>query len=140
VKLNDQEIQQLGSWFGLPTDLRDGTAALAERFGCRMVCVTRGPHGAVLWHQGNWSEHPGFRVEVRDTVGSGDAFLATLLAGLLEGKDDGEMLEGANLMGAYVATQPGAVPTYHADRISLILQMNARGEEASQPPRNAAGV
>jgi fructokinase len=47
---------------------------------------------------------------VRDTVGSGDAFLAVLLAGLLNGTDDDALLHHANLIGAYVATQHGAVP------------------------------
>jgi fructokinase len=126
VKLNDHELQQLAEWFGLPTGLREGMAAVAERFRCRMVCVTRGADGAVLWNNGRWHEHPGFKVEVRDTVGSGDAFLAALLAGICQGKEDLELLERANLMGAYVATQPGAVPTYQPSAISLILAMNAR--------------
>lgn len=63
-----------------------------------------------MWHEGRWSEHPGYEVEVRDTVGTGDAFLAVLLAGLLAGADDAAMLQHAALMGAYVATQTGAVP------------------------------
>lgn len=140
VKLNEHELQQLGSWYGLPSDLREGTAAVAEKFNCQMVCVTRGPAGAALWHQGKWCEHPGFKVEVRDTVGSGDAFLATLLAGLLHGMEDDELLQRANLMGAYVATQLGAVPPYYSDRISTILAMNARNGEtpASTPTENVA--
>ncbi len=140
VKLNEHELEQLGSWFGLPADLREGAAAVAEKFDCQIVCITRGPGGAVLWHQEKWSEHPGFKVEVKDTVGSGDAFLAALLAALLEGMEDDELLQRANLMGAYVATQSGAVPSYQTDTISLILAMNARKREAPAPShsRNAA--
>jgi fructokinase len=126
VKLNEHELLQLSAWFGLPADLRAGTAAVASEFACEIVCVTRGSEGAVLWHNGHWSEHPGYKVEVKDTVGSGDAFLAALLAALLQGKQDDELLQRANLMGAYVATQFGAVPTYQSDTISLILAMNAR--------------
>jgi fructokinase len=74
------------------------------------VCLTRGSEGAALWHDGRWTEHPGFKVEVRDTVGAGDAFLAVLLAGLFAGGSDASMLQHANLIGAYVATQYGAVP------------------------------
>ena len=119
VKVSAQELGQLAQWFGLPADelTRDGltsmrttVAALAERFRCDVVCVTHGAEGAALWHQGKWAEHPGFDVEVRDTVGSGDAFLAVLLAGLLRGADDDALLHHASLMGAYVATQSGAVP------------------------------
>jgi fructokinase len=110
VKLNEEEMQRLASWLDLRGDLQRTAAALAETFHCYTVCVTRGPHGAALWRDGRWSEHPGFEVDVRDTVGSGDAFLAVLLAGLLKGTDDEALLHHANLIGAYVATQHGAVP------------------------------
>jgi sugar/nucleoside kinase (ribokinase family) len=62
---------------------------------------------------GIWVDHlkaAGFEVDVRDTVGAGDAFLAVLLAGLLQGTEDEALLHHANLIGAYVATQHGAVP------------------------------
>ena len=136
VKLSEQELAQLRAWFGLPGGLREATAALAGAFGCGTVCVTRGEAGAVLWREGRWSEHPGFRVQVRDTVGAGDAFLAALLAGLLDGKDDGAVLRQANLIGAYVASQPGAVPEYREEAIARI----AAGErpEAGRAGRRGA--
>jgi fructokinase len=110
VKVTDAELARLAEWFGLEGDTREKTAALAESFGCRVVCVTRGRAGAALWHEGEWTEHAGFEVEVRDTVGAGDAFLAVLLTGLLAGASDRAILQHANLIGAYVATQSGAVP------------------------------
>jgi len=110
VKLNEDEMRRLAGWLDLRGDLQRTAATLAETFRCYTVCVTRGPHGAALWRHGRWSEHPGFEVEVRDTVGSGDAFLAVFLAGLLNGTDDDALLHHANLIGAYVATQHGAVP------------------------------
>jgi fructokinase len=110
VKLSVPELVQVAEWFGLRGDERDMVSALAERFECPVVCLTRGSGGAALWHEGAWTEHPGFEVEVRDTVGAGDAFLAVLLAGLLAGGSDTSLLQHANLIGAYVATQHGAVP------------------------------
>jgi fructokinase len=112
AKLTEAELRRVAEWFRLPDESAARTAAaIAETFGCRVVCVTRGSEGAGLWHDGRWTEHPGFEVEVRDTVGTGDAFLAVLLAGLLRGgADDRTLLRHANLAGAYVATQAGAVP------------------------------
>ena len=110
VKLNEDEMRRLASWFDLRGTPHETAASLAETFDCRVVCVTRGRNGAALWREGRWTEHPGFEVEVRDTVGAGDAFLAVLLAGLLKGTDDEALLHHANLIGAYVATQHGAVP------------------------------
>jgi fructokinase len=127
VKLNHEELRQLASWFGLPDAPRAATAALAERFGCEIVCVTRGSSGAALWRDGRWTEHPGFRVEVADTVGAGDAFLAAVLAELLDGRDDLAALRRANLIGAYVATQPGAVPGYDGEAIARIVDASREG-------------
>ena len=110
VKMNDLEMERLADWFDLPRDPRALAAALAEAFDCDTVCITRGSAGAALWRDGHWIEHPGFEVEVRDTVGAGDAFLAVLLAGFLNGAEDRAVLQHANLIGAYVVTQLGAVP------------------------------
>ena len=110
VKLSDLELASVAEWFALRGTPRAQVAALAETFSCDVVCLTRGSEGAALWHDGRWTEHPGFKVEVRDTVGAGDAFLAVLLAGLFAGGSDASLLQHANLIGAYVATQYGAVP------------------------------
>jgi fructokinase len=111
VKVTEGELRQVAAWFSLPGGtVRRTAAALAEAFDCRAVCVTRGRDGAALWREGEWTEHPGFEVEVRDTVGAGDAFLAVLVAGLLNGAETRSLLQHATLLGAYVATQPGAVP------------------------------
>lgn len=119
VKVSARELEQLAGWFGLPmrtpsggtnAELEPTVSALAARFDCRVVCVTNGKEGSGLWREGRWTEHPGFEVDVRDTVGTGDAYLAVLLAGLLSGADDEALLHHASLMGAYVATQSGAVP------------------------------
>lgn len=130
VKLNDHELRQVGAWFGLPPGLRGGMTALAETFGCRTICVTRGAEGAALLNQGRWSEHPGYRVEVKDTVGAGDAFLAALLSGLLSGEDDQALLQHANLLGAYVATQFGAIPVCQPEALAMILAVNRQAEPA----------
>jgi fructokinase len=115
VKVNHLEMKTLASWFGVPASGREAARALATQFECDVVCLTRGRRGAGLWREGRWTEHPGFEVEVRDTVGAGDAFLGVLLAGLFAGMESGTLLNNANLAGAYVATQSGAVP---ADQLS----------------------
>ena len=111
VKLSDAELIRLTERFGWSDrSEREMMVSLATQFGCSVVCVTRGSRGAALLHDGEFTEHPGFPAEVRDTVGAGDAFLAVLLAGLLAGSSDAELLQHANLMGAYVVTQFGALP------------------------------
>src|SRR3954454_14020023 len=68
VKLSAPELERVAEWFGLRGDEQAMVSALAEEFECPIVCLTRGSEGADLWHDGVWTEHPGFQVEVRDTV------------------------------------------------------------------------
>jgi fructokinase len=131
VKLNDQEMVRLTQWYGLPTRLRDAAEALAGTFGCTTICITRGDHGAALWRDGRWSEHPGFSVGVRDTVGAGDGFLASLTLGCLAGDDDETLLKEANALGAYIATQDGATPAHNRQTLaeikaSSVTQVNGK--------------
>ncbi|HEX6070666.1 MAG TPA: PfkB family carbohydrate kinase [Longimicrobiaceae bacterium] len=127
VKLNEGELGRLAGWFGLPANPRRAAEALGERFGCATVCVTRGAEGATLLREGRWTEHAGFAVEVRDTVGAGDAFLAALLAGLLSGRDDEALLRAANLLGAYVASRDGAIPPHDRAAIAGIQASESTG-------------
>jgi fructokinase len=116
VKVNVEELQRLASWFGLPSGDRESASALSRLFSCPVVCVTRGAAGAALWRDDTWTEHAGFKVEVRDTVGAGDAFLAVLLTGLLSGADSEALLTAANRIGADVAAQFGALRSVHGSR------------------------
>ena len=87
--------------------------ALAHEFGCAMVCITAGSRGAGLLADDQWHWEAGRLVDVRDTVGCGDAFLARLLADLLnEDIPPGESLARACRNGEWVAQQIGATPAY----------------------------
>jgi fructokinase len=74
----------------------------------------------VLWNRGNFTEHPGFAVRVRDTVGSGDAFLASLVKGLKDNIPDRRILSNANALGAYVATREGPTPVVDREAVKEI--------------------
>lgn len=88
---------------------------LAARSKCRLICITAGERGAGLLHDGDWVWQGGHAVNVADTIGSGDAFLAALTAQLMRGTSDlATMLERACRLGEWVATRPGATPPYDA--------------------------
>ena len=65
-----------------------------------------------------------FKVDVVDTVGSGDAFLAGLLSQLLDNASSEASLEFASGMGAFIATQRGACPGYEVEEIKKLIQHN----------------
>ncbi|MDT7858383.1 PfkB family carbohydrate kinase [Rubrivirga sp. S365] len=118
VKLNEAELAQIGGWDGTSGTLRERAEALAQRFDCRTVCVTRGADGSALWHRGAWAERRAYPVKVKDAVGAGDAFLAALLSGLLAGHTCDDVLDAASRLAAYVATRSGATPEYQAGGIA----------------------
>ena len=113
VKLNDEEAVCLAGLFDWPLrSFQQFSERAAERFQLDLVCVTRGAAGCALWREGVYVEHPGFRVNVADTVGSGDAFSAALLHGLDRGWPLADIAEFANRVGALVAARPGATPVW----------------------------
>lgn len=135
VKLSAEELDRVAEWFDIKGTLEAKVRSLAAQFTCEIVCVTRGSEGAALLHDGAWTEHPGYQVEVKDTVGAGDAFLAVLLAGLLSGASDSALLQHANLIGAYVTTQYGAVPADQGSAMSLPLSAPP-GKAMKKSPRS----
>jgi fructokinase len=112
VKLNDDELPTLMSLLKVPhKDEKTSGRKLLRDFGLDVVCVTRGSNGSLLLHEDQISEHPGFHVRVADTVGSGDAFTAGMVHEYLHGASLDLMNEVANLVGAWVASEVGAMPT-----------------------------
>lgn len=85
---------------------------LAAKYEIATVCITCGARGAGLLRGEQWHWEPGRKVDVVDTVGAGDAFLASLITGLLAGKSANECLTQAARLGEWVATQRGATPAY----------------------------
>jgi len=111
LKLNHEEVPRFAQILGFPTAADTTTARLlVAEFGIRLVCITRGARGSLLVTRTEENEHPGFPVKVGDTVGAGDAFTAALLHHAMRGAPLAVMNEGANRMGAWVASQEGAMP------------------------------
>jgi fructokinase len=91
--------------------LRAAASALLEEFShLALVVITRGSRGSLLVTREEWSDHPGFRTQVADTVGAGDAFTAALVHYLLQGADLKTLNEAGNRWGAWMASQSGAMP------------------------------
>ena len=111
LKLNDQELPVLAGMFGIAGDDRAAMAGLARRFDLAMVALTRGEGGSLLMADDGWSECPGLKVEVADTIGAGDAFTAALVVGRLEGRPLEEVNRHANAIAAFVCSRPGGTPT-----------------------------
>jgi len=84
--------------------------ALAQRFDLRVVALTLGPQGAWLYQDGRWSRRGTRPVQVKDTVGAGDAFTAALAVGLLQNADLDDINLAANEVARHVCSCAGATP------------------------------
>ena len=122
VKLNDDELVVFAQWYNKHKhDERSLIKWLALQYDVKMVCVTKGDKGALLYWNGEFYEHPGFKVNAVDTVGAGDAFLAGLVCSLFENHPPQDALAFACATGAFVAGKAGATPKYDMDQINAIL-------------------
>jgi len=119
VKMNEEEAGLLIG--GSSGQLKDKIAEFRAKYHPKTICVTRGENGAIIWHDHEYYEHPGFKVDVVDTVGAGDAFLATFIAGILAKQPMQQLLEQACAIGAFVTSKRGANPVYNWDEIDAII-------------------
>jgi fructokinase len=112
IKMNEEEAALLIG--GSTNHVKENIIEFQKKYHPKTICVTRGEHGAIAWHDYEFYEHPGYPVTVVDTVGAGDAFLATFITGLLKNEPMQRLVEKACRVGSYVAGKRGANPVYDA--------------------------
>ena len=132
LKLNDDELPALAAVFSLAGSTENQIERLAQMFGLRVVALTRGANGSLLYQEveelgqlcgggaeprrhTRWSDCQSRPVKVVDTVGAGDSFTAALVLGLLKKMDLDEINTIANEVARYVCSQPGATPSLPAE-------------------------
>lgn len=116
LKINDEELVIVSRLLQLPgIDVREKCRGLMELFGMKMVVLTCGVNGSYVLTAEEESFCPTPRVEVADTVGAGDSFTGSFVAGLLEGKTMRQAHERAVDVSAFVCTQAGAMPVIPSD-------------------------
>jgi len=120
LKLNDYELPTLADMFGLTGfaehQIKHQIEWLAHTFSLRLVALTRGANGSLLYQKDNdnnevrWSDCLSRPVKVVDTVGAGDSFTAAMVLGLLRKMGLDEINTIASEVARYVCSQPGATP------------------------------
>ena len=118
MKMNDAEVSLVLALLGMPAEdatttnnLRLGAdRMLAEFPTLQLVAITCGGNGSLLVTREEWHRHPGFPIQVADTIGAGDAFTAAMAHYLLRGAELPVLNEAGNRWGSWVASQSGAMP------------------------------
>jgi 2-dehydro-3-deoxygluconokinase len=121
--LSDEEADLL-------LDGNDPESVRQARKGMRTeTIVVHAADGAFAVDDSGVTHQASHEVEVVDTVGAGDAFVAGFLSGRLRGWDDGECLRLANACGACAVTVPGDVASMPSEEEALDLFHDRRGTE-----------
>lgn len=137
VKLNEEELELILEWMGdggvdrdaaLNKGLKDNLnmndsntlnvalGAIGNQYDVEAILLTLGAEGSVLWRSGReLLAVQANSVEVVDTVGAGDAFLAGVLYGWVNGWNDDKALAFGSKMGAYVAGHRSATHELEID-------------------------
>lgn len=121
LKLNDHELPVLATMFSLRGDCRQQIQMLVDRFGLKVVALTCGAGGSLMFRDGEWAQSIATAVNVKDTVGAGDAFTAAMCLGLLRGLELEEINSAANRIAAHVCACAGATPELPEDLRRLLL-------------------
>ena len=128
LKMNDSELPLVLNMLGLDGGVEGaaeevllaGARKLLDHFPVQLVCVTMGGSGSLLVTRGQVDRHHGIPVRVVDTVGSGDAFTAALTHYYLRNAPLSVINDAGNRWGAWVASQPGAMPPLDAATLDSI--------------------
>jgi fructokinase len=121
-------------------DLDAGATVLLER-GVKLVVVSRGEEGCWFTTGDHAGYLFGYDVEVAETTGAGDGFVAALLSELLREIDSPEdipdipverlmeICDFANAVGALTATQVGAIPALPTRDAAMAFWNEQAGRE-----------
>lgn len=114
AKFNKAELRMMIEFMGkFYTTEEDSISFLQDTFGMNEVIVSKGSKGALYADHRDFYSIPTIPIQVKDTVGSGDSFLAGFLSKRLEkGTSADEIMHQAVSLGAFVTAQEGACPDY----------------------------
>ena len=122
IKFNYEEIEEISTiYINKKATLENMIETISEKTKTKNICVTMGEKGACYYTNNSFYYQDGFKINVLDTVGAGDSFLATLVEGILNKTKPQEILKKACAVAALVASKEGATPTVSMKEINDLL-------------------
>lgn len=123
IKFNEEELFEISAYLGFKeNNLEDSLIYISKKVNTHNICVTKGEDGAVLLYNDQLFYNNGYSVKVKDTVGAGDSFLATLINYIYKGDNPQNALDKACAMGALVASFDGANPELNSQDLLDFLE------------------
>lgn len=123
IKMNDEELFEICEEFNSPYhSMEQNVKFLSQLTNTREICVTKGKFGALFYKDDKFYYNSGFKVNVEDTIGAGDSFLATFLHYYFENKISiEEILKKSCAMGALVAAEKGPNPNITVQKLEKYI-------------------
>ncbi len=122
LKLNAAELELISSWYSDHlSDESDRINYLFDAFNVEEILITKGAAGASYYNRTEMLNSASYKIQVNDTIGSGDSFLAAFLSQKLQRQDPATSLEYAVAMGAFITSKPGGCPTYEKAEFEAFL-------------------
>ncbi len=122
IKFNYEEIEEISTiYINKKATLENMIETISEKTKTKNICVTMGEKGACYYTNNSFYYQDGFKINVLDTVGAGDSFLATLVEGILNKTKPQEILKKACAVAGLVASKEGATPLVSATEINDLL-------------------
>jgi fructokinase len=114
LKLNSDEVDVISRMIlkrPLST-FTDFCEEIAVSYNIQIVIITAAEKGCYIFCENKLNHIPGHEVKVVDAVGAGDAFSAAFMFDYSTSGDAQKAAIQANRVGAFVASQHGAIPDY----------------------------
>ena len=122
IKFNDEELLEVCEYFNFRSqEIEEAIRFISKETSTDNICVTLGGEGAIILKDNKFFKSNGYKITVKDTVGAGDSFLATLIDNILRNKNPQKSLDFACAIGAIVASKDGANPSINSSEISTLM-------------------
>lgn len=113
VKMNKAELRQIIEFLDKEYIDEDSSIKyLQDHFDLNEIVLTKGSKGARYFVGDKSHDFSAVSIEVNDTVGSGDSFLAGFLSKRIQEKTPDEIMKQAVALGAFITSKSGACPDY----------------------------
>lgn len=123
VKMSVIELHEIVSWFHSGNiSEEEAVCFLKECLYLKEILITKGSNGASYYGFDKIYSRLGITIKVKDTIGSGDAFLAGFVAKKINGNSAEKAIEQAISLSAFVTSKEGSCPFYNkVPSVSSIL-------------------
>jgi fructokinase len=117
--MNDEELEIIYGWFknDKTVEIENQMTFIMKKFDIGTLVMTQGKDGAYCMNKDDFYQQKSFPVQLTDTVGSGDSFLAAFLYKMSNGDSWNDCLEFACATGALVATKSGGTPDINENMV-----------------------